>query len=43
MAQPLVPKLEVCPTALPTSAGPVVEDAPARPNPFAVLQQMKKT
>lgn len=43
MAQPLVPKHEVCPTALPTSAGPVVEDAPARPNPFAVLQQMKKT
>lgn len=42
MAQPLVPMHDVCPTALPTSAGPVIEDAPARPNPFAVLQQMKK-
>lgn len=42
MALPLVPMHEVCPTALPTSAGPVIEDAPARPNPFAVLQQIKK-
>ena len=43
MALPLVPMHEVCPTALPTSAGPVIEDAPARPNPFAVLQQIKKS
>lgn len=42
MAQPLVPMHDACPTALPTSAGPVIEDAPARPNPFAVLQQIKK-
>ena len=42
MAQPLVPMHEVCPTVLPTSAGPALEDAPAKPNPFAVLQQIKK-
>lgn len=42
MALPLVPMHEVCPTALPTSVGPLIEDAPARPNPFAVLQQIKK-
>lgn len=42
MAQPLVPMHEVCPTVLPTSAGPVLEDGPAKANPFAVLQQIKK-
>lgn len=42
MALPLVPMHDVCPTALPTSAGPQVDDAPPRPNPFAVLQQIKK-
>lgn len=42
MTQPLVPMHEVCPTNLPTSAGPAFEDAPARPNPFAVLQQIKQ-
>jgi len=42
MAQPLVPMHGACPTALPTSAGSVIEDTPARSNPFAVLQQIKK-
>ena len=42
MAQPLVPMHEVCPTVLPTSAGPVLEEGPAKANPFAVLQQIKK-
>ena len=42
MAQPLVPMHGQCPTVLPTSAGPVIEDGPAKPNPFAVLQQIKK-
>lgn len=42
MAQPLVPMHTACPTSLPTSAGPAMEDAPAKPNPFAVLQQIKK-
>lgn len=43
MALPLVPMHEVCPTVLPTSAGPALQDARARPNPFAVLQQIKKS
>jgi uncharacterized protein len=42
MAQPLVPMHGQCPTVLPTSAGPVIEDGPAKPNPFAMLQQIKK-
>ncbi len=44
MAVPPVPKHEVCPTALKLAAADAdFVDAPAdKPNPFAVLQQLKK-
>jgi uncharacterized protein len=44
MALPLVPMHETCPVTPVFSAGdPVVEAAEAKPNPFAVLGQLKKS
>lgn len=44
MALPLVPMHEVCPVTPQLSAGDIaaVDDAPEKPNPFAVLAQLKK-
>ena len=43
MALPLVPMHETCPVTPVFSAGdPAVEAAEAKPNPFAVLSQLKK-
>jgi uncharacterized protein len=43
MALPLVPMHETCPVTPVFSAGdPTVEAAEAKPNPFAVLSQLKK-
>jgi uncharacterized protein len=42
MALPVVPMHEVCPVAVPMHAGDVAADAaPEKPNPFAVLAQLK--
>jgi uncharacterized protein len=42
MALPVVPMHEVCPVALPMQAGKADADAaPEKPNPFAVLAQLK--
>jgi uncharacterized protein len=44
MALPLVPMHETCPVTPVFSAGdPMVEAAEAKPNPFAVLGQLKKS
>jgi uncharacterized protein len=43
MALPVVPMHEVCPVAVPMRAGEAEADvAPEKPNPFAVLAQLKK-
>ncbi len=41
LALPIVPFHEVCPAPLPLSAEADLEEAPAKPNPFAVLQALK--
>ncbi|MCO5975800.1 YceD family protein [Ideonella oryzae] len=42
LALPIVPRHEVCPAPLPIPAQPAEEEsAEARPNPFAVLAQLK--
>jgi uncharacterized protein len=42
LALPLVPRHDVCPEPLPLGSGPEL-DVPDRPNPFAALQQLKKS
>ncbi len=44
MALPLVPMHEVCPVTPQLSAGDIadLDEAPEKPNPFAVLAQLKK-
>jgi uncharacterized protein len=44
MSQPLVPKHETCPVAVQFEVADAdfVDEAPTKPNPFAVLQSLKK-
>lgn len=41
LALPIVPRHDVCPAPLPIPEQPVEEEGDARPNPFAVLAQLK--
>ena len=43
LALPIVPRHEVCPESLPTSAGEAQAGDEAKPNPFAVLASLKKS